>query len=401
MNRKPQPSVRDYLLPIYLVLLVATCGSFIYCVLLGQFNGDYFGQPVYSSTGRLLAILGICLLPYFVTWKLAEVIDHFPPRRVFEVHPVALMVFMLVGSAAHIAVTVLYGVGVMDREVYSAPPIISLFIQVLNRLDPFYLGAFFILATPKRSWTDVLAIALMVTIGFLRAGIGVFNYIFIALFAKYSMELMSLARRQPWLVLPGAAALPIIVTNLYEFRNRLRGDIQYEFTLAEMLFGRFMGRLSSFSNVAYIEQHSQSFAWASQSLEPLFYVKQGLVTLLGSGVAPAMTPERLLIAGNLSYEGYSSFMAGIPGNLFMAWHVSPGVAVLNLVVILGTVAAILWLSRYLGSGASRAFGLGMLLYPLTSGVANEFASLLLNTMIFVAFTIVFERRVQRGAVHAG
>lgn len=263
-------------------------------------------------------------------------------------------------------------------------------IQMLNRIDPFYLGAFFILATRKRISTDMLAIALMVTIGFLRAGLGVFNYVVIAMCTKYSVELIAAFRRMPWLTAGAAAGLPMTISSLYDLRGRLRGDMQAELDLSELLLGRFIGRLSSFSNVAFIEQNSQSFAWASKMLEPFFYVKQALVSLLGSGIAPTITPERLLIAGTHSYEGYSTFMAGIPGNLLMSWYVSPAVALLNLTVIVFFTCAILWLSRFFGSGKASAFGMGMLFYPLTSGVANEFSTLLMNVVLLLVFAVAFD-----------
>ena len=110
------------------------------------------------------------------------------------------------------------------------------------------------------------------------------------------------------------------------------------------------------------------------------------------GVAPTITPERLLIAGTQSYEGYSTFMTGVPGNLIMAWYVSPWVLVVNIISIIASICGVLWLSRYFGNGMARVFGLGMLVYPLTSGVANEFALLLLNTIILLTFVMTFQNR---------
>jgi hypothetical protein len=64
--------------------------------------------------------------------------------------------------------------------------------------------------------------------------------------------------------------------------------------------------------------------------------------------------------------------------------------------MLGTIVAILWLSRYLGNESARTFGFGMLCYPLTSGVANEFSQLLLNTLFFVLFAMIFGRAEPNG-----
>jgi hypothetical protein len=241
----------------------------------------------------------------------------------------------------------------------------------------------------------LLAVSLMLGTGILRAGLGAFVYVLIVLGIKYRVELVSLARRAPWLLAGACLALPSVISALYELRTQLRGETSYDYTLAETLMGRFLGRLSSYSNVAYIEQFSQSFAWSASSLEPFFYVKQGLTSLFGNSIIPSLTPERILIAGNRAYEGYSTFMAGVPGNLMLAWYLSPWVALFNATIIFGMILATLWLSRYLGGATTRTFGMAMVVYPLTSGVANEFSMLLLNTAAFVAFSAIFAIRGQK------
>ncbi len=399
MNSQSTASLQEHVRIVYAAFTVAAVGSFGYCIAFDQFNGDFFPQPVFLSVFSLLWILILCLIPYLAVWRLADFVDRLKPRRVFEPSSTALLLLLLAGFGAHIAVTLLFGVGVMSSEVYSAPPLIRPFIQVLNRLDPFYLGSFFILATRKRASTDLLAISLMLGTGFLRAGLGAFVYVLIAISIKYRLELINLARRVPWLIASVCLALPSAISALYELRTQLRGEISYDYSLSETLMGRFLGRLSSYSNVAYIEQFEQSFAWSAKSLEPLFYIKQGLSSLLGNSIVPSLTPERILIAGNRAYEGYSTFMAGVPGNLMLAWHLSPWVALLNATIILGTTFAILWLSRYLGGATTRTFGMAMVVYPLTSGVANEFAILLLNTAAFVVFSIIFATQRSRATVH--
>ena len=395
MNDTFKPIVHRHLGIIYGAFVTATMLSLLYCMVTGQFNGDFFPGPVYISASELIFVSILCVLPYAFSWKIAGIFETISPRKVYNIPFKSIFIFFVSISFMHLMATILFDVGVMDREVYTAPPVVMPFIQVLNRVDPFYLGAFFILSTPKRTSIDVFAVAIMVTIGLIRAGLGVFNYVAIAMCAKYSVEIIVAFRRAPWLIISSVMLLPTIVDKLYEFRSRLRGDVHLELDLFDMLLGRFVGRLSSFSNVAYVVQNNQSFEWSAKALEPLFYAKQALSGVLG-GVAPTMTPERLLIAGTQSYEGYSTFMTGVPGNLIMAWYVSPWVAIVNLLAIIASTCGILWLSRYFGNGVARVFGLGMLVYPLTSGVANEFALLLLNTLIFLAFAIIFQDRTKNG-----
>ena len=389
--RWTRPTTHDHVRIVFALFLWATVGSFLYCLVLGQFNGDFFPLPVYLSSTALLVVLASCLLPYLSAWNLSAFLERFPPRHRFIPSQRALLAFLILGFGAHILATLIFRVGVLDAEVYSAPAIVRPFIQILNRLDPFYLGAFFILATPKKWQTDILAISLMLATSLLRAGLGAFAYVFIAISIKYRRQLLAMMRRYPWLVSISCLGIPYLISVLYAIRGSLRGDATFDYSLSDLLFGRLIGRLSAFSNVAYIHQDSQSFMYNARMLDPLYYVKQSATSLLGSSVSPSITPEQLLISGNTAYFGYSTFMTGVPGNLMMSWYVSPAIFVLNLVLIIAMVFAVLWCSRYLGGGVARTFGLGMLFYPLTSGVASEFSSLVLNTLLFVCFAVIFGR----------
>ena len=400
MNARLNQPLQDRVRLVYYVFLAAAVASFVYCVLLNQYNGDFYPQPVYLPVSRLLVIFAISVLPLFIAWKITGLFERLPARRVYVLPTRMLWILLVVGFGSHIAATFFYGVGVMDQEVYEAPALLQPIIQVINRLDPFYIGVFFILSTPKRALTDLIAISLMISLGFLRAGLGSFNYVLIALFIKYSLEIIRLFKQKPWVIITAAATLPTLMSSLYSFRAYLRGDIEIETGVWDVLFGRLAGRLSSFSNAAYIDQNSVVFVWLSNMLEPLYYLKQGLVTILGSGVAPEWTPEKILISGTQDYGGYSTYMTGVPGNLFFAWNVSPLWAALNAFSTFATVVLIIWLSRFLGNGIARAFGIGMLFYPLVSGVANEFSQLLLNTIFLVGFSIFFGRtELRRGPLN--
>jgi hypothetical protein len=374
---------------VYLLFLGATVASFLYCVILAQFNGDFFPHPVFLPIRGLTIALALCLAPYVVLWRIAAVVERVKPRAAFAVRPGPLLALFVGVLGAHISVTLLFGVGVMDQETYRAPALIQPFIQVLNRIDPFYVGAFYILATRKHPGFDLLAAAFMIAVGFFRAGLGAFTYVIIAFMAKYHREIIATYRKAPWLILGALPIIPFTIGALYRLRGQLRGDLASDLTIWELVFGRFIGRLSSYSNFAYIQQYDRSFQWAASALESLYFLKQGMVSILGSQVAPLITPERVLISGNSAYDGNSTFMTGIPGNLFMSWNVSTFDFFVTLSLILATVVAILWFSRYLGNGIARYFGLAMLFYPITSGVANEFALLLINTIFLAGFCLVF------------
>jgi hypothetical protein len=375
---------------IYFIYIFASFISFVYSILTGTFNGDFLDVPVLISFEKMVAILFMVTFPpIFVLW-FANLIKSINPYYVYDLSQKSLIILLLTVLFPHIFVTWFYGVGISDQEVYSAPAAIQFFIQILNRIDPYYVGAFFILMSRKAVRIDLIAILLMLIIAYLRAGFGAINYIAIAMFIKYSDEIISVVKQKPWLALTGVFVLPIFVAQLYQIRNMLRGFIVDNESIYEVFFGRFIGRLSSYSNVAYIEQNRYFFDWSALSLERFYYFKQAMQSILGAGFSPTITPEKLLISGANSYDGFSSYMTGVPGNLIMAWALSPSVAALNLVFTIAMVALVLWLSRYLGRGAT--FGLAMLVYPLTSGVAGEFSLLLFNVFVIVVFATIFGQR---------
>lgn len=371
--------------------------SFLYCLITDQYNGDFYPRYVYVPVYVLVLVLVLTVIPYAFLWRLTSIVDRMPALPKVRTSNALLVALLLVVFGWNIFATVAYGVAVMDSEVYSASGFIALVIQVGNRIDPFYVGAFFILATPKKWRFDVLAAVLMIGTGLLRAGLGAFIYVFIAVSIKYKDEIISVIKTRKVLSACVIVAVPLVISLLYGIRAEIRGDQMQNLSTTELLLGRFVGRLTSFPNVVYIVQESAIFQWVSHSLSSFYFIKQGAVSVLGSSVAPAVTPERLLIEGGGYYDGNSTYMAGLSGNLMMAWFLSPWVAAMNVSVVLGTTFLVLFMSRAFANGQAQAFGVGMLLYPLTSGVAHEFAYLLVNTAFLFFFVLIF--RVSSEATH--
>lgn len=278
--------------------------------------------------------------------------------------------------------TIAFNVGVTSQAFYEAPGWIKPLIQIGNRIDPAFVCVFYILASSKRPISDLKASLLMVTLGFLRAGMGAFFYIIIALIIKYRLEWVKIIRRYLLVVVLLLLATPFLLSALYDFRALLRGDAVAELALFDLVFAKIAGRLSSYSNFLYILQEAAEFQSAALSLSAFYYPLQIAGGIFAGSLAPVLTPEKLLIDVNLFYDGHSTYMAGVLGNLLLAWFISPLVAILNLALMLFMIVLILKVSYRFGNGSASSVGFGMLLYPLTSGVSYEFAILLLNCIVF-------------------
>jgi hypothetical protein len=367
-----------------LLFILASAASYSYCASTGVFSGDFFPLDVTISGGALFVCLLISLLPYVAAWMLYRAIGRSAPPVQLRMSQPALNLLLAATFAWHLGVTLAFQVGVMNQEVYEAPGWIKPLIQVGNRIDPFYVAVFFILASPKKLRFDLSATALLVSLGLARAGLGAFIYVLLALIVKYHVEWRAFLKRHALLVVAILALIPYAVATLYDVRASLRGERDLQLAISEILLAKLAGRLSSYSNLAYVVQEADSFRAAAGDLEPLYYLKQILGSLLSSAFAPEVTPEKLLINATQWYDGYSTYMAGVPGNLLLAWYMSPMVSLLNGALLLAMTVAVLRLSRRFANGYARLLGVTMLLYPLTSGVSYELASLLFNVVLLCA-----------------
>lgn len=363
------------------LFVFATIASWAYCMSTDNFNGDFWPRGITVSQSMLLIALIAALTPYIIAWRIDKYFAARASRLKKVVVPKWLLEVLLLGVFSwHIGVTIVFDVGVMNQDFYNAPNWIKPLIQIGNRIEPFFIGVFYILAGPKKLISDSKAIVLMIILGLLRAGLGVFAYIIIALTIKYRVEFFRfIKRRLPILVLLLIIS-PYVVSTLYDFRSLLRGEAEVALAASDLIVAKLAGRLSSYSNLVYIIQESADFESATQSLPAFYYPLQIAGSIIAGSFTPPVTPEKLLIDVNLFYDGNSTYMAGVPGNLLLAWFVSPLVAAINLGLMVAMVVATLKISHRFGNGSASSLGIGMLLYPLTSGVSYEFAVLLFNML---------------------
>jgi|GEM_PF-3575905 len=370
----------------------AVCLSWGYCLVTGGFNGDFFGSAVYLSEISLGAIMVASLLPYVVTWQLYKRIRKTTTRVPIVVSQRVLNCVLLSTFAWAMLVTKAYGVGIMGAEIYRAPAGVQVLIQISNRLDPFYVAVVYILASPRKAKFDLLAIALMIALGLMRSGLGAFIYVALALGCKYYYKISYSKRTLIILFTILGLVIPSVTGALYGLRSQLRNEKTAELTIVDLLFAKLVGRLSSYSNSAYIIQEDRSLSFSEQQLDALYFPKQILGVSVHSVFLPKTTPEKILILSDGSDFSLGSFMAGIPGNMWMAFRRSPFVPVLNAILLLLLVSLTLRISNCFANPLVAKSGFLLLLYPLTSGVASEFGNLLVTLVLLAVVFRIFRPR---------
>lgn len=368
----------------FAALLIST----VYILSTGTYNGDFHGVRVTLPTWEILVYVVVSALPYIVGYLFYRRFSKLKRNVGYESSPRILSVLFFGLVIWFILLAVFYNVGVLGRGLYAAPEWLTPIIQITNRLSPYYLGVFFI-STYKGDFRIVcLAIFLLVVLGVVRASLGVFIYIGLALVIRNHIALGTLLTKHFGKILTFLIILPLASPQLYSLRSQFRGqeDIYKALSVGEVVSAQLAGRLSSISNTAFVMQEEQRFSSEAMLLDPFYFQKQALGSLLGVGVMPEQFPEKILIN---SFGGdYSdvSYMAGVGGNLAFGWFISPIIFAINIVTMLVLMWICFLLANRLPLRYANEVCVVLMLYPLTSGVANEFSYL---AVFFGLMSVIF------------
>lgn len=380
------PEAARLCLWFYIAMLSISIG---YILITGELNGDFYGVPLSLSGWEFLFVTLISIAPYLVGYVAYRLFTRNASLPTVRVSNTLLGGTFFIVTIYFIVLAIEFGVGVLGREIYEAPELLKPFIQVTNRINPFYLGVWFIVGYQGSKKIITLGIFLLITLGLLRAGLGVFMYVLLALVIRNHQSLRGAFRRHFFKLAVSLVLLPIIATQLYAIRSEMREsqDINLELTVVEVVAARLVGRLSSISNTVFIFQNSHQFQSDVTALDPWYFQRQTLAPLFGVGIVPETIPERLLINVNGGSLFDVSFMTGVPGNFYMAWLIHPIIALINAI----TMIFMVWLSFFFANKLDLPYRneicFMLLLYPITSGVGSEFSFIAVS---MVALLVLFK-----------
>lgn len=357
--------------------------SFLYSLFYGRLNGDFLGVEVLLPFWLLFLNLIFTILPFFVTWKFYLYFKRKEIKRNITIPIVFFQYFLIFIIVWNIIVTLLFGVGVMAAPPYDAPPILKPIIQVMNRFNYFYGAFIYILLVPKKNKFQFLLVIMLLILAYLRVGLGVFLYFGMLFYVKYFNEVNVFVKKQKIIFILSLVFFPVFFSSLYNFRSALRGKEDNEIS-NDIILGVLMGRLSSFSDSAFILQEAPSFYNRSQELDPYYFQKQALGGVFSQNYMPANRPEVMLF--KFFYENSEdnvTYMAGTQGNLYLALFKSPIIFFLNLTNILVYIFLTFYGFRLLKFKYCNELAFMLLLYVLMSGVSNEYAFLIFSIFVYI------------------
>lgn len=363
--------------------------SYFYGVVTGHFNGDFYGVPV--AIPEWLAFLNLLatLAGFVVLWMIYRFYRRRPPPAVIPVPVRFLGIFVPLLLVWSIAITLAFGVGVLGQSLYTAPGPLTPVIQVINRINPFYIGVLHVLVAPPRSRSARLTIVLLIVLGISRAGLGVFLYLGLALLLRHHQAIRGFVSRRKLPLLVVLAIFPFMVSALYDLRGSLRQEVDSDvvMSVSDIVFARLIGRLSSLSNSALILQRSGYFVENASRLQTSYFPQQAFAGIFGVQFLPEVTPERLLVNIDGGELLDVSFMAGTQGNLIVAGIKSPMAFLIVLVSLLVLVCLTFSVAARLGMSLSLEYALILLIYPVISGVGGEYSTVMFSIVVIAALFV--------------
>jgi len=318
--------------------------SYLYVIFNGTYNGDFLNIVPKLSHYRLFLNLLLTLFPFFVLYSIYKHYIKVDNNYKVSIPTNSFGLFLLLVIVFQIVVTILYGVGVLGQETYEAPIVLKLFIQVFNRFDVIFgVSIYSIIVSNKNKFQYILWILVFI-LSLYRTSFMIFIIIGFMIIFIYFGSISAFLKKHLLITIVFLIVSPIVVSSLYNVRKQLRqnsGKVEIKFenhetnTFSKVIFGQLVGRLSSYSNSAIIQERKGKIRQLTSSFSPIQYQKEALSAVYGK-----IINEKDILYRNLLYESEGnhsrtySAMNGIQGTLLISSYQSYPIFFFNLITIL-------------------------------------------------------------------
>jgi len=325
------------------IFIIAGILSFIYVIINGYYNGDFIKKDVTLSCFVLSCIFILTILPfvflYFVYKRYTRKKTSFEKYNINIIRNVAwaLLILQILLRFS--------GYGTMGSEsmVMTSSPL--LILRAFAYKLPAIPFAIIYIFGSKYKRGILITIGFLILLSIINKSLGGLFMAAIILIFKYP-SIITFFRFHILITCIVLFSLPTIINSAYNLRNQLRdGPGMAENNFTDLFFGKVCGRISSFSNNAYIFQCLPALYIYKDEVPNTFYVMD-MFHFFG------IRPSEFKSTGNFvemqvkhgKDDRYSS-MAGIGGVLFISLLKSPEILMLNLFVILVSIYLIFWIAK--------------------------------------------------------
>lgn len=366
--------------------------NFLYCLYSGSYTGDYLGVHIEVSHLILLFNYICSFIPFVILWKIYIYYKkkNVNRHRSFYIKASFFKPFVYFIFFWQIIMSLLFGVGQLGDDAYDAPAYIKLFIQIFNRFPANWMGAFYIALYGNKRFSEFIKIALLIIIaGLVKKSISSPIFVFYIFLVFYGDTFLLWIKKHILLTIISLALFPCLLGSVYTLRDYLRGnENQSVLSVNQLIFGKFFGRLSSFSDSSFIIQNLPYFAIQAAELDTYYYQRQILSGTLGMSFAPDLTPEKVLFNSLGDGNPNVSYMCGVSGNMILALLKSPFSFFMNVLSFVLLLILTFSLANRLNIPHILEIAFIFQMGPVMSGVANECAFVSFVFLLFIVLIVL-------------
>lgn len=393
--------IRKYIRALCILFVLFNILSFIYVIKYGRFNGDYITYPCKLSICELIFVLFTSSIPFYFLYRLYLYFSKYEPRKKQNIRISHIRQIFILLAIWQIFVTTYWGVGKMGNEVYSAPFIATAIIVITNRIPLSFLCSILLLSNyPKLIRFSFLAVTLFVTI--LKNSLGDFFLLSLIYVLGNIADVVKFIRKHFIIAIIAVMFFPSIASSLYTIRDVRRNNSMTieEFrelpnvTLDEIIFGKLLGRLSTFSNLAIIIQDPDYFKNTAPQLNLFYPINMALWVVLGNHFRPDCYPEKIMVNFLGDSADDISFMAGLPGLLIISYYKSLVTLIFVVIVFVILCILIFKICRLLPVNNPNEFATINLLIMIYSGTFTSFFSFILSFVLFILIIKLYKFLIQ-------
>jgi hypothetical protein len=279
--------------------------------------------------------------------------------------------------------TLVYGVGKMGKEGYSNN--VSLVIRVINlivnRFDVRMGLALYLLNARKGDKLKYILLIFIVILSFARLSLGYIAYLpFLFIVCYYKGRLFKIIKKWVLPIVVLIALTPTLALSLYSIRSELRGSNAVNYTMGQVVFGRLVGRLSSFSNSARVIELKPKIINLTGYISPWSFLREALFIPL---------PKQQIGYGNVLTESFGdhtrlwSYMNGMPGALFISYYHSLGALVIHIATQLTLIIMPFFLANLIQSRRINELVFMTMCSSVVAGDAFSFSKISVNILTYL------------------
>jgi hypothetical protein len=334
---------------IFFIYVCFITMNYFYVLLQGTYACDFLSLKPKLSHGELFINFIFTIIPLLVLFHIYRHNNIKTNKHLVKIPIRLFRIFLLFLLPFDILTAFIYGVGKLGAENYQAPFAFKIIIVLANRFDAYFGTYLYTIVAPKRDKLKILLILLLIVLSLVRASLGVFVALLILyILTHYNGDLIRFIKKRFVLIIIGLIFLPMATFQLYELRSQLRGSssIVKDLSVIELVFGKLIGRLSSYSNSAVIMERKDKITQITRDKFTPFQLPVESLPLPLFSFSESQYGHIIQETGG-KYAPLTFLSTGTQGSILIGFYQSPVAFIINIMTLLFFICTIFYLASLL------------------------------------------------------